>query len=90
MPTTLNMLGAMASLIGMHLWRAPSCCLQGIVDQRLQETPENWRLVYKALLLLEYMVKHGPMVSLPGTGQGAPPCWDAVRGHHSLLGVAVM
>jgi hypothetical protein len=37
--------------------------LQGIVDQRLQESPENWRLVYKALLLLEFMVKHGPMVS---------------------------
>ena len=36
--------------------------LQGILDQRLQESAENWRLVYKSLLLLEYMVKHGPMV----------------------------
>jgi hypothetical protein len=43
-------------------WHGCACILQGIVDQRLQETPENWRLVYKALLLLEYMVKHGPMV----------------------------
>ena len=34
----------------------------GVVDQRLSEGPENWRLVYKALLLLEYMCKHGPMV----------------------------
>jgi hypothetical protein len=56
-------------LTGTQLWRAPSCCAQGIVDQRMQETPENWRLVYKALLLLEYMVKHGPMVSLWGTAQ---------------------
>lgn len=45
--------------------------LQGITDQRLQETPENWRLVYKALLLLEYMVKHGPMVR-PSRQQHTP------------------
>lgn len=52
-------------------------CAQGIVDQRLQESPENWRLVYKALLLLEYMVKHGPMVSfLGGKRQGR-----RTRGH---------
>jgi ENTH domain len=36
--------------------------IMGVVDQRLSEGPENWRLVYKALLLLEYMCKHGPMV----------------------------
>jgi hypothetical protein len=34
-----------------------------VIDQRLSESPESWRLVYKALLLLEYMLKHGPMVS---------------------------
>jgi hypothetical protein len=46
-----------------HDMRVICNALQGIVDQRLQESPENWRLVYKALLLLEFMVKHGPMVS---------------------------
>ena len=61
-------------LTGMQLWRALSCCAQGIIDQRLQETPENWRLVYKALLLLEYMVKHGPMVSLLGTAEATRAC----------------
>lgn len=25
------------------------------------ESPENWRLVYKALLLLEYLCKQGPI-----------------------------
>lgn len=50
-------------------WPVLHACAQGIVDQRLQESPENWRLVYKALLLLEYMVKHGPMVSFFGGGE---------------------
>lgn len=36
---------------------------QGVLDERMKETGENWRLVYKSLLLLEYMVKHGPLVS---------------------------
>lgn len=45
---------------------AASLIQQGILDQRLQETAENWRLVYKSLLLLEYMVKHGPLVSTDG------------------------
>jgi hypothetical protein len=35
---------------------------QGVVDQRMSEGPDNWRLVYKTLLLLEYMLKHGPLV----------------------------
>jgi hypothetical protein len=35
---------------------------QGVLDERLKETGENWRLVYKSLLLLEYMCKHGPLV----------------------------
>lgn len=37
-------------------------CAQGVVDQRLAEGPDNWRLVYKTLLLMEYMLKHGPLV----------------------------
>ncbi|KAF6244132.1 hypothetical protein COO60DRAFT_1708114 [Scenedesmus sp. NREL 46B-D3] len=35
--------------------------IMGVVDQRLSEGPDNWRLVYKTLLLLEYMLKHGPL-----------------------------
>lgn len=36
--------------------------MQSVCDQRLSEGPDNWRLVYKTLLLLEYMCKHGPLV----------------------------
>ena len=32
----------------------------GVVARRLQDQDEDWRHVYKSLLLLEYMAKHGP------------------------------
>lgn len=32
----------------------------GVIARRLQDTGEAWRHVYKSLLLLEYMLKHGP------------------------------
>ena len=32
----------------------------GVIARRLQEKDERWRMVYKALLLLEYLIKHGP------------------------------
>lgn len=32
----------------------------GVIARRLQDTGELWRHVYKSLLLLEYMLKHGP------------------------------
>jgi len=32
----------------------------GVIARRLQETGERWRMAYKALLLLEYLIKHGP------------------------------
>ena len=32
----------------------------GVVARRLQDTEEDWRHVYKSLLLLEFMSKHGP------------------------------
>lgn len=32
----------------------------GVIARRLQDTSELWRHVYKSLLLLEYMLKHGP------------------------------
>ncbi|EFJ39891.1 hypothetical protein VOLCADRAFT_100407 [Volvox carteri f. nagariensis] len=34
--------------------------IMNVISERLQMRDENWRLCYKALLLLEYMVKHGP------------------------------
>jgi ENTH domain len=34
--------------------------IMGVVARRLQDTGELWRHVYKSLLLLEYMLKHGP------------------------------
>lgn len=32
----------------------------GVIARRLQDQGEDWRHVYKSLLLLEYMSKHGP------------------------------
>ena len=32
----------------------------GVLAKRLQATGPDWRLPYKALLLLEHMAKHGP------------------------------
>ena len=32
----------------------------GVIARRLQDQAEDWRHVYKSLLLLEYMSKHGP------------------------------
>ena len=32
----------------------------GVIARRLQEKDERWRMCYKALLLLEYLIKHGP------------------------------
>lgn len=34
----------------------------GVIARRLQEKEERWRMCYKALLLLEYLIKHGPKV----------------------------
>lgn len=34
--------------------------IMGVVARRLQSEGEVWRHVYKSLLLLEYMCKHGP------------------------------
>ena len=34
--------------------------IMGVVARRLQDTGEDWRHVYKSLLLLEFMCKHGP------------------------------
>ncbi|GLI71657.1 hypothetical protein VaNZ11_016938 [Volvox africanus] len=34
--------------------------IMNVISERLQMRDENWRLCYKGLLLMEYMVKHGP------------------------------
>ncbi|GIL55347.1 hypothetical protein Vafri_10899 [Volvox africanus] len=34
--------------------------IMNVISERLQMRDENWRLCYKALLLMEYLVKHGP------------------------------
>ncbi|KAK9821680.1 hypothetical protein WJX74_007569 [Apatococcus lobatus] len=34
--------------------------IMGVIARRLQDTGESWRHVYKSLLLLEFMAKHGP------------------------------
>lgn len=52
-----------------------ACLAQGVVDQRLSEGPDNWRLVYKTLLLLEYMLKHGPMVGALEAAAAAERAW---------------
>lgn len=35
--------------------------IMNVISERLQMRDENWRLCYKALLLLEFLVKHGPL-----------------------------
>ena len=40
--------------------------IMGVIARRLQDTGEAWRHVYKSLLLLEYMLKHGPQKVRPG------------------------
>eukprot|EP00210_Caulerpa_lentillifera_P007108 g6801.t1 len=35
--------------------------IMGVIARRLNDTGENWRHVYKALLLLEHLIKHGPI-----------------------------
>lgn len=38
--------------------------IMGVVGRRLQSTGEDWRHVYKSLLLLDYLLKHGPTVRM--------------------------
>lgn len=40
--------------------------IMGILYQRLQERGDNWRLCYKALLVIEFLCKQGPLVSIWG------------------------
>lgn len=34
--------------------------IMGVIARRLQDSGEDWRHVYKSLLLLEFLCKHGP------------------------------
>ncbi len=36
--------------------------IMGVIGRRLQSTGDNWRHVYKSLILLDYLLKHGPTV----------------------------
>lgn len=36
---------------------------QGVIRARFDERYDNWRVCYKALLLAEYLIRRGPMVS---------------------------
>ncbi len=60
--------------------------IMGVIARRLQDINEAWRHVYKSLLLLEYMLKHGPqkvrcrcssdVLSSTATGcTGSSPPW---------------
>ena len=40
--------------------------IMGVLHGRLQERGENWRMCYKALLVLEYLCKQGPLVRMSG------------------------
>ena len=46
----------------------------GVLARRLQDQGEDWRHVYKSLLLLEYMAKHGPQKA-----RHPPPALERVR-----------
>ena len=43
--------------------------IMGVIARRLQDVGEAWRHVYKSLLLLEYMLKHGPQKARIGHSQ---------------------
>ena len=47
--------------------------IMGVIARRLQDQGEDWRHVYKSLLLLEYMAKHGPQKVLH------PFCWNCCQ-----------
>ena len=36
------------------------CCMQAVIQLRLGYPPSKWRNVYKALTLLEFLLKRGP------------------------------
>ena len=57
--------------------------IMGVIARRLQDQGEEWRHVYKSLLLLEYMSKHGPqkVVLLPcltPVQSSCPAAYDAL------------
>lgn len=50
--------------------------LQGVIYARFKDRFLEWRFCYKALLLSEFLIKKGPMVS---TGLGAPKATTALK-----------
>ncbi len=55
--------------------------IMGVLARRLQDQGEDWRHVYKSLLLLEYMAKHGPQKALPVASTAG-----RAFSHHTSLG----
>jgi len=49
--------------------------IMGVLARRLQDQGEDWRHVYKSLLLLEYMAKHGPQKARAWSAA----CWARLR-----------
>ena len=54
----------------------------GVIARRLQDSEEDWRHVYKSLLLLEFMSKHGPqkVLSIACTASNTLPFDSTVFG----------
>lgn len=52
---------AMSEIAQMCFDNAKHKEIMQVLARRLTDTGEEWRHVYKALLLLEFLVKHGPM-----------------------------
>ena len=74
MPSAYSCAYRILSFLGTHFILCPSHAeitkasydlenykqIMGVIARRLQDQGEEWRHVYKSLLLLEYMSKHGP------------------------------
>ena len=62
----------------------------GVIARRLQDKEEDWRHVYKSLLLLEFMAKHGPQKVGLSAFHSCFCCWSlwpslALGKQHLLL-----
>ena len=51
--------------------------IMGVIARRLQDKEEDWRHVYKSLLLLEFMAKHGPQKVGSAAYHSCICCWSS-------------
>ncbi|XRB13297.1 ENTH domain-containing protein [Pseudoscourfieldia marina] len=49
----------MSDIASSTLDRSAYAEIMGVIARRLQSPPESWRHIYKSLLLLEHLIKHG-------------------------------